>query len=59
MLIELSKNYQASTRALLGSILESEFGINEGLKLTLNPFTKYKIGVSSKVLPQKANWNIV
>jgi hypothetical protein len=56
---ELSKNYQASTRALLGSILESEFGINGGLKLTLNPFTKYKIGVSSKVLPQKTNWNII
>jgi transposase len=56
---ELSKKYPASTRALLGSILESEFGEKRELKESLNPFTKYKIGVSSQVLPKKANWYII
>jgi hypothetical protein len=54
---ELSNNYSASTRALLGSILESEFGMNN-IKKTLNPFTKYNIQVSPNVLPLKTNWNI-
>lgn len=56
---ELSKKYSASSRALLGAILESEFGEENELKATLNPFTKYRIGVSPKVLPNKANWNII
>ncbi len=58
-MVKLSKQYPASTRALLGAIIESESGIEENLRLTLNAFTKYKIGVSLKSLPNKAKWNVI
>ncbi len=56
---ELSERYPPSARALLGSILDLEFGKGRELKTKLNPFTKYKIGISSQVLPNKAGWNII
>lgn len=59
LIVELSEKYPASTRALLGSIMESEFGFSNNLINTLNPFTTYNIGVSLQVLPKKANWNII
>lgn len=56
---DYSKHYPASTRALLGAMLElSEYDDN-GLKETLNPFSRYNIGVSAKILPNKSNWNIL
>jgi hypothetical protein len=54
----LSMRYSASVRALLGSILAFECGMKNELKSTLNDFTKYNIGVSPQVLPNKADWNI-
>lgn len=56
---DLSKKYTASTRALLGSVIESEFGKTSVLRNTLNPFTTYMVGVSSQMLPKKAGWNII
>ena len=60
-LCNYAKKYTPRTRALLGAILK-EIGLWEcayELKQTLNPFTKYKIGISKEVLPSKKYWNIV
>lgn len=51
--------YSASTRALTGAIIENTLGKSTELKSSLNPFTKYNIGVSKSILPNKSNWNIV
>ncbi len=51
--------YPASTRALTGAIIENTLGKTTSLKATLNPFTKYNIGVSERVLPNKAAWDIL
>jgi hypothetical protein len=59
-IVRLAKKYPASTRALLGSILEFVLGNqNRELMNTLNPITKYNINVDSRILPTKSNWNIV
>lgn len=63
-LIQLSYKYYPSVRALLGALLENmeldelEIGL-EKLKTSLNPITKYKIGISEKILPTISNWNIL
>lgn len=57
-LISYAMKYAPSVRALLGAILESIGQYDESLKKSLNPFTKYAIGVSESVLPNKSNWNI-
>lgn len=55
---ELVMNYPAATRALFGAILES-IGITvQSIMASLNPFSKYIVGVSSDILPNKSNWNI-
>lgn len=60
-LVNLSMKYQPRIRSLLGAIL-SDIGYEEQaalLKSTLNPGTKYKIGLSnSDVLHNKDKWNI-
>ena len=63
-LIQLSYKYYPSVRALLGALLENmeldELGIGlEKLKTSLNPITKYKIGISEEILPTISNWNIL
>ncbi len=60
MLVKYSFLYPARTRALLGAILESlkKESLLTYLKKSLNPLTKYKIGLSSNVLPTALNWNI-
>ena len=58
-LLDYSKNYPSSTRALLGAILELSGFSDNSLKATLNPLTTYKLGVSTNVLPNKSNWNIL
>ncbi|MCH5346943.1 MAG: hypothetical protein J1E63_07525 [Muribaculaceae bacterium] len=58
-LIGYSKSYPASTRAILGAMLEISKFNAEDIKENLNPLTKYRIGISSSVLPNKSNWNIV
>ena len=57
-LISYSKKYAPAVRALLGAILESIGQFDGLLKKSLNPFTKYAIGISENVLPNKSNWNI-
>lgn len=59
-LIKLSLQYNPATRAVLGAILEyrcSSVNVSE-LSKTLNPLTKFKIGISKEVLPNISNWNI-
>ena len=58
-LIQLSFSYPASTRALLGAILENKSLKASKLKSSLNPLTKYNISVSDEILPNKSNWNIL
>ena len=60
-LAEYAMNYTPRTRALLGAILK-EIGLWEqaySLKGSLNPLTKYKIGIDTTVLPSKNYWNII
>ena len=58
-LVQLSFSYPASTRALLGAILENK-GIKAPLlKSNLNPLTKFNINISAEILPNKSNWNIL
>lgn len=58
-LIHLSSTYSASTRALLGAMLERKGYDATLLKMSLNPMTKYKIGISADILPNKSNWDIL
>ncbi|WP_258100628.1 DUF6088 family protein [Marinoscillum pacificum] len=60
-LAKLALNYNAATRALLGAIFQ-KVGINvmlDQLSKSLNKLTRYNIGVSEQVLPDKRNWNIL
>ena len=53
--------YTPRTRALVGAVLK-EIGLWEQsfkLKETLNPMTKYKVGISKEILPSKEYWNII
>jgi len=60
-LVTYSLLYPARTRALLGAILEDlkKDLLLPSIKKSLNPLTKYKIGISSNVLSTSLNWNIV
>ena len=60
-LIKLAKKYQPSTRALAGAMLENIFGTaaSETLYKSLNPSTKYKLGLSESRLPNKQKWRIL
>ena len=60
-LVRLALKYPPATRALLGALLD-QIGRNEltnALQKSLNPITKYKIGVESKTLDTLEKWNIV
>lgn len=59
ILIQLVFSYPASTRALLGSMLASMGFYSSKLKATINPLTKFNIGISEETLPNKKQWNIV
>lgn len=59
-LIKLSLQYNPATKALLGAIVEYSIpalNLTE-LKKTLNPLTKYKIGISAQTLPNILKWKI-
>jgi len=60
-MIRLSMKYPPATRALLGSILERMNVIIDlkDLQKSLNPITKYKLGISTQVLSTSLNWNII
>ncbi|MDA3865485.1 MAG: DUF6088 family protein [Salinivirgaceae bacterium] len=59
-MIRLAKKYPPATRALLGAMLERVLDKKavEPLVNSLNPITKYKIGVSINCLPNATKWNI-
>lgn len=62
VLAKTAMDYNAATRAVAGALLEStkemkSFSLE--LKESLNALTKFKLGVDSKVLPNKSNWNII
>lgn len=59
-LIKISLSYPPRVRALLGAILENINQDNEIKKLadSLNPLTKYEIGINKTILPSIENWNI-
>lgn len=60
-LVNLSKRYQPRVRAIAGAILENigQTDIAGKVKVTLNPLTEYRIGISRINLPTKSNWNIL
>lgn len=57
-LITYAKKYPPSVRALLGAILDNLGFYCKELKESLNPFSKYTVGISENILPTKSNWNI-
>lgn len=60
-LIRLVQKYPPSTRALLGAILD-ELNLEkytETLFKTLNPITKYNIGINEDILTHSNKWNLL
>ena len=59
-LIRLLMKYPANTRAFTGAMLDeiNQNKFAEKIKLTLNPITIYKIGVTKEILSTAENWNI-
>jgi Family of unknown function (DUF6088) len=59
-LVKLSLNYNASTRALVGAMMEKYFPRIPVDKLadSLNRLSNYKIKISGITLPNKSTWNI-
>jgi hypothetical protein len=59
-MITLALSYPPRVRALLGAILEDIMSTPDlrQLKESLNPFTKFALGVNSKVLKTAPSWNI-
>jgi hypothetical protein len=58
-LIQLVSSYRPSVKALLGAILEELVPeMSFELKKSLNPLSKYKIGISDIILENKKKWNI-
>lgn len=59
LLKESSILYEASTRAMLGAMLEIQGLECLDLFSTLNPLSSYKIEISETILPNKLKWHIV
>lgn len=57
-IITYAKKYGPSVKALLGAILDNLAYHSTELKKSLNPFTKYAVGITESMLPTKSNWNI-
>lgn len=60
-LIRLVQKYPPSTRALLGAILD-ELNLEKYTEIlfkTLNPITKYNIGVNNYTLTKSPKWNLL
>ena len=57
----LALSYPPATRALLGALLEvvSSRNASEKLYKSLNPLSKYALGIKESVLPNKDKWKIV
>lgn len=58
-LAKYAENYKPMVRAVLGAILE-QLGnpLFQNLKQTLNPLTKYNIGIEASSLPNIESWRI-
>ncbi len=59
-MIKYALSYPPRVKALLGSVLEninSPISTNK-LKESLNPLTKFELGITQSVLPTMNNWNI-
>ena len=59
-LVKYSIKYPPRARALLGALLTElrKDKLCEPLKSSLNPLTKYELGINQEVLPSAPNWNI-
>jgi hypothetical protein len=59
-MIRLAQQYPPSTRALVGAIIESRFSEIRVASLfkSLNPLSKYHLGIDQELLPNKLKWNI-
>lgn len=57
---KLVMNYNASTRALTGAIIESIYNESETQSITgsLNPATRFNFSISEQTLPTKEQWGI-
>ena len=58
-LVELGKAYKPYVKAQLGAIMEYLGNPCGELLQTLNPVSRYKIGITPSVLPTAPKWNIV
>jgi hypothetical protein len=59
-LVEASYSARPFVRALLGAILEQQGNkAAQSIKASLNPVSRYKLGLDKNLLPNKANWGIV
>lgn len=60
-LTELALAYNPATRAFLGALLEQLGYAREAdrLRRSLNPLTKYKLGIDDHLLPNRKDWNII
>ncbi len=59
-LVQLALTYPPATRALVGAmfeLLENDLAATKLYK-TLNPLSKYKLGIMEKTLPNKDKWKI-
>lgn len=59
-LLNLALYYNPGTRALVGAMFENNFqgyDLNK-LKRSINTFTRFNIGISYELLPNKISWNI-
>ena len=52
-MVKLAMSYNPMTRAVTGAIIDELYGEEKArmLKVTLNPITIYKVGLTKKVLP--------
>jgi hypothetical protein len=60
LLMKLSLHYSPATRALLGAMLEHYCADvnNTELRKSLNPLSRYELGISARILPTAVSWNI-
>lgn len=59
-LLNLVPYYNPGTRAMIGAIFKHYFQGYDvtPIKKSINSFTKFNIGISSELLPNKSSWNI-
>lgn len=60
-MVRLATKYTPQVRALLGAVMETYFQTIpiEALRKSLNGLTTYPLGISTELLPNQSNWNIV